>query len=237
MAHIPHGISVEQAVNVGIRTFEHFKGYLDDSKMKLTGEDYTEVISEHDYWNCPTFIVFKTEALIGNEARNKLETDPSYNYISRFLKKMWINEIEERTKKIENGFPNIPKMHYELQKSIFHNLRYTGGYSFVAGTDFGGGYALCVPGFGLLDELDILFDLGMSNTEVLKSVTINSSEALEQKRTLGTIDVGSIGNLLVLDDNPLVNLDAILSKKSIIVNGRYLTETEIDNISTKIKKL
>src|SRR5207253_4962825 len=71
------------------------------------------------------------------------------------------------------------------------------GLLVVAGTDKG------VPGFSLQRELELYVAGGMTPLEALQTATIMPARAMERDRDLGTIEVGKIADLVVLDANPL----------------------------------
>lgn len=53
MRYVPHGISVRHAVEQGMRTLEHLKGYIDDRTLQMGEQDYA-AIADPDVWVTPT---------------------------------------------------------------------------------------------------------------------------------------------------------------------------------------
>jgi hypothetical protein len=80
------------------------------------------------------------------------------------------------------------------------------GGRIVAGSDAGSGYSLW--GFGLIRELELLQQAGLEPTEVVRSATLYNAEFLGAK-DLGTIEVGKLADLFLVDQNPLHNLKVL----------------------------
>ncbi|MFW9780360.1 MAG: amidohydrolase family protein [Candidatus Heimdallarchaeota archaeon] len=234
-AHIPHGITVKQAVEAGIRSFEHFKGYLDDRTIKLTEEDYVQETPTKNVWNCPTFITFKMDGLIGEEAISYLNQEERFNYISPYERENWEKEIKNRTQQVENLKWNIPKDHYHLQVEIFQSLLQKEGIQFLCGTDLGGGAPLSSQGFGLIDEIEIMNSLGLRHLETLRAATVNPAKVLQADNEFGKIAVNMKANLVILNENPLETLDTLKRDKDIVIRGIYISDSERKSILESIK--
>ena len=56
-------------------------------------------------------------------------------------------------------------------------------------------------------ELRLLADAGLSPLEVLRAATVNPARMLGLADRLGTVDVGKVGDLIVVRDDPLVDVD------------------------------
>lgn len=75
-------------------------------------------------------------------------------------------------------------------------------------------------------ELWMLAQGGMSNLEALKCATINGAEYLGLEKQLGSIEAGKLADLIVIDGNPLEDIQATENVTYTIVNGRvYDAET------------
>ncbi len=89
-----------------------------------------------------------------------------------------------------------------------------------------------LQGLGAHWELWMLAQGGMSNMEALKAATINGASYLGMGDELGSLEKGKLADLIVLDKNPLVDIQNSNSIIYTMINGRlYDTETmnEIGN--------
>ena len=89
-----------------------------------------------------------------------------------------------------------------------------------------------LQGLGAHWETWMLQQGGMSNLEALKAATINSAEYIGAGEDIGSLKVGKLADLIVMDKNPLENIENTESIKMVMVNGRlYDTDTmnEIGN--------
>jgi cytosine/adenosine deaminase-related metal-dependent hydrolase len=77
---------------------------------------------------------------------------------------------------------------------------------------------------------------GMSNMQALRCATINGAKSLGMDAEIGSLMVGKLADLIVLDANPLDDIKNSESIRYVMVNGRlYDAETmnEIGNQETK----
>jgi len=89
-----------------------------------------------------------------------------------------------------------------------------------------------LQGLGAHWELWMLQQGGMSNLEALQAATINGAEYLGMGNDIGSLKVGKLADLIVLNENPLVDIENSNSVQFTMVNGRlYDTDTmnEIGN--------
>jgi len=89
-----------------------------------------------------------------------------------------------------------------------------------------------LQGLGVHWELWMLSQGGMSNMEALRAATINGAQYIGMDDDIGTLEIGKLADIIVLDKNPLENIRNSESVKYTMVNGRlYDTETmnEIGN--------
>ncbi len=89
-----------------------------------------------------------------------------------------------------------------------------------------------LQGLGAHWETWMLQQGGMSNLEALKAATINSAQYIGAGEDIGSLKEGKFADLIVMDENPLVDIENTESIKMVMINGRlYDTETmnEIGN--------
>jgi len=96
------------------------------------------------------------------------------------------------------------------------------------------GVKVCVGGHGQLQGLGVLWEMwnlsqgGMTNDEVLRAATIHGAEYIGMEDHLGSIEVGKLADIIVLDEDPQADIQNINSVIYTMVNGR-LFETETMN--------
>ncbi|MCK0109131.1 amidohydrolase family protein [Flavobacteriaceae bacterium S0825] len=93
-----------------------------------------------------------------------------------------------------------------------------------------------LQGLGAHWELWMLQQGGMTNMEALRAATLNGAEYIGAGDDIGSLEVGKLADLVVLDKNPLENIRNSESVIYTMVNGRlYDTETmnEIGNHESK----
>ena len=89
-----------------------------------------------------------------------------------------------------------------------------------------------LQGLGAHWETWMLQQGGMSNLEALKAATINSAEYIGAGEDIGSLKEGKLADLIVMDKNPLENIENTQTIEMVMINGRlYDTETmnEIGN--------
>ena len=124
------------------------------------------------------------------------------------------------------------KNQHDFHITIIKKL-HDAGVNLVCGTDAGIGVTL--PGFSIHKELSFYKQAGLSNYEVLKTATVNASQTHSIMNQLGTIEVGKIANLLLVDENPLVELSSLENPTFVFVKGRKLNRETLDSYNEKAK--
>ena len=93
-----------------------------------------------------------------------------------------------------------------------------------------------LQGLGAHWELWMLAQGGMTNLEVLQAATINGAEYLGMGQDLGSLEQGKLADLIVLDKNPLENIQNSESVKYTMVNGRLYDSETMEEIGNYAKK-
>ena len=99
------------------------------------------------------------------------------------------------------------------------------GAPVLAGTDLGLPYVL--PGFSLHDELGLLVEVGLSPLEALQAATRNPAAAAGRGDDLGTVEVGKLADLVLLNADPLADIANISRVAVVVANGRLFDEPDL----------
>lgn len=90
-----------------------------------------------------------------------------------------------------------------------------------------------LQGLGAHWELWLLHQGGMTNMQALRAATLNGAEYIGAGNEIGSLKVGKLADLIVLDKNPLEDIKNTETVKYTMVNGRLFdtnTMNEIGNI-------
>lgn len=104
---------------------------------------------------------------------------------------------------------------------VYHDL----GGEVVAGTDTPAG-VWTLPGLALHRELQLLIEAGLSQLEALQCATVRAAKSLGLEN-LGEIKKGYTADLLILDQDPLDDIENTLSINLIIKGGKVYEQGEI----------
>ncbi len=81
-------------------------------------------------------------------------------------------------------------------------------------------------GFSTLREIELLGEAGLEPMEVIKAATSNAAKMLGLEDDIGTVEVGKHADLIVLDENPLKDLQAFRTIQWTIQKGIAHTPQE-----------
>jgi imidazolonepropionase-like amidohydrolase len=105
----------------------------------------------------------------------------------------------------------------------------------MTGTDVSDSYVFA--GFSVHYELEDLTKSGMSNLKALQSATIVPAKFVGVEKNYGSIEIGKMADLVILNKNPL---DQIANSKTIygvIMNGLYYDSNKIEELKAFTESL
>ncbi len=107
------------------------------------------------------------------------------------------------------------KENYRIWMSFINEYKNRGG-RVATGSD--SGYIFQTYGFGYIRELEMLREAGFHPLEVIQSATIKGAEAIGMDDQIGTIEPGKLADLVIIDANPLENLQLLYGTGAITIN-------------------
>lgn len=128
-------------------------------------------------------------------------------------------------RQFDGGERNEPFVEFAEWAMFLVERMHQRGIPIGAGTDTPIGVA--VPGFSLHSELDMLVRAGLSPIEALASATLRPAEWFSLEDEMGTIDVGKRADLVLLDANPLDDINNTRSIDTVVSKGKAYSRTEL----------
>ncbi len=217
-AHVSDNVELEMALDAGIQNFVHWTG-IDIDFQKDT------LLLKKLYAIEPSFITTLTidkgflyplfpewvEAVrqegIFDEADLEKANDSGYIARSNDNIKFWRYYLQKE----DIGLTDIASFQVDDIKKLQKKA-----INFALGTDTG---TFVLPGYSLHEEM-LLFELGgMDRMEIIKMATLNAAKMMKAQDSLGSIEIGKLADMVLLDNNPLENIENTLHIHTVIKNG------------------
>jgi len=123
------------------------------------------------------------------------------------------------------------KKNYVLWMTFVNEYKNRGG-RVAAGSD--SGFIFQLYGFGFIRELELLREAGFHPLEVISAATIKGAEALGLADQIGSVEVGKLADLVLVEANPLENLKVLYGTGALVLNENN-EPTRIGGVKYTIK--
>jgi dihydroorotase-like cyclic amidohydrolase len=107
------------------------------------------------------------------------------------------------------------KENFRLWMEFINEYKNRGG-RVTLGSD--AGYIYKLYGFGYIQEMEMLREAGFHPLEIFQSASLKAAEVLNRDHELGTIEVGKLADMVLVDANPMANLKVLYGTGAIIVD-------------------
>lgn len=177
---------------------------------------FIEVLAKRKVFVDPTLIVFRNMLLLSD--REDYHNHPDVAAVPARQRDYWhkYRRGQKLTASTREYREKVFKKYQELT-AVLHKA----GVPLLAGTDANEPF---VPaGSGLLQELEVMVESGLPPAAVLKAATLNNARALKQEKDLGSVEPGKLADLVLLNANPLEDINNI-RKIDRVIRGGIVTE-------------
>ena len=101
------------------------------------------------------------------------------------------------------------------------------GVGILAGTDTHPNTPL-FPGWSLHEELALLVESGLTPMQAVQSATRNPALYFDRLNDMGTVEVGKMADLVILDANPLLDIRNTQKISGVVMRGKYYSRRDLD---------
>ena len=135
--------------------------------------------------------------------------------------------------KVINGMDALPLLqgYFEWMKN-FTKMLADADVPIMTGSDT---FGFVVPGFSLHEEFQFLQEAGLSPYEILKASTLTPARYLGTIAMEGTITEGKNANLVLLNKNPLENIENTKAIKGVLLKGEWLDRNQLDELLKEVE--
>jgi imidazolonepropionase-like amidohydrolase len=184
--------------------------------------------AQNDTWQCPTLVIPQMWASLGNK---DLFKDTRLKYVPLSVRVKDKQYLDDMLSWSEKRISTRKKLYQLRLRQV--NAAHHAGVKFLAGTDATSTFP--VHGFSLHDELALFVQAGLTPMEVLQTASINPAKFLALADSLGTIEKGKFADLVLLDANPLDDINNTRKIAAVIINGRYLRRETLDKMLADVE--
>ena len=251
--HVPYSVRLIEAAKLGQKSNEHLNGLLLscskkenflharlDSLLSISSkEEKLSKILKMQIMGCRTkalrsFDQQKADSVIHELCKYNMYQCPTLGVKHRFQ----YNELEwiytdnrydffppPVTKRYRPDAETLKKVksfdrELILQEKLLLQM-HTEGVKIIAGSDQG------CAGFNLHDELEYLVNAGLSNAEALKTATINPASFMNNEKSMGSVKVNKLADLVLLNANPLENIQNTRDIKLVIFKNKVIQPDQL----------
>jgi hypothetical protein len=239
--HIPIGVKPEEASDAGQATVENadtlFEGMLTAglpeenipaaiAQFLTSGEAdrlFQRFVTNHTAYT-PALSTFQWSL---RDADASAPKDPRKSYVAKSLRDFSTKHplARDDLKSMEKMFPALVKVVSRMNRD---------GVVLLVGTDIAGPR---IPGFSVHDELSMLVTAGLTPLQALQTATLNPAIVVNATKSYGVVEEGKIANLVLLDGNPLVNIDNLGRISAVVLRGKLLRREQLDDLLRQAQRL
>ncbi len=250
--HVSVDVGIRNSLESGYASVDHIDGFLeglvpesagvDPSTNGFFGFDFTDLADLNNIdelvalsknkqvWIVPTQSLF--ERWFSPLDADSIGSTPEMQYMPKSTVENWVNGKkglisserydEERWVKFD-----------QIRKKLLYALQQD-GHGILLGSD--APQVFNVPGFSIHHEIKGMLNAGITPLQAIQAGTINPAKFFNMEGEFGEIIEGASADFLLLNSNPLENLEDLRNPHGVMVRGRWLSRADIDSQLVEIAK-
>jgi hypothetical protein len=178
-----------------------------------------KLMADRGVWNGPTLALFET--ILSDSTTADLLARPNMRYVPQGARVQWATQRAQI--QAQAGSPEGRATFIQLRNRIVRAL-HAAGARLLVGSD--SPQFFVVPGDAVHREMAAFVNAGVPPYAALEAATKAPAEYLG-RADLGTVAVGKSANLVLLDANPLQDIDRTRRIAGVMVQGRWLDAEQV----------
>ena len=187
-------------------------------------------LAETRTYLCPTLVTGRWTAY-GDDIASK--PDARQRFIDPKTLVYWQPSMNMLTKYRTQAYIDWRKVKYAKQLEQIPRQQAL-GVQFLAGTDLT--VPFIYPGSSVHEEVRLLASAGLTNTQALQAATTHPVEFFGLQKMMGSVEAGKRAEFVLLDGNPLADLNNLDHIHAVITHGRVLHKAELDAMTEDAAK-
>src|SRR5579871_1451679 len=246
VGHVPDAVRASEASNAGQRSIEHFTGIFEGCSTiedqlikgpKSLGRNVSTydpararaliaLMAKNQTWQVPTLVWERGQWLIDDI---DLSHDPLIKYAPAAWKdRTWPMFVKSILSDMDTD-PLPVRRHFVQMELDMTLAMFRAGVPFMAGTDTAAGVHV-FPGFSLHEELTLFVRAGLTPLQALQTATLNPARFMGRLDDMGTVAKGKLADLVLLDANPLDDIDNTRKIRAVVLAGGYFDRPGLDRM-------
>jgi imidazolonepropionase-like amidohydrolase len=251
--HVSAAVGVWRAIDANYSTIDHCDGFIEglvpgieamtpeqigffglfvSKKADLTKvPKLVEGLREHRVWVVPTQSLYE-RWISANIPPEELRAAPEMKYMDPKTLDQWV-ESKKRQMSAEGYNAEVVGNFIAMRRQLVKACS-QGGVGLLLGSD--APQVFNVPGFSVHHELRYMVQAGLTPYEALKMGTVNVAAFYNLSATSGTVAVGKVSDLVLLNANPLKDISATSSIEGVMLGSKWMGRDFINSELGRLEK-
>ncbi|MFK7812513.1 MAG: amidohydrolase family protein [Maribacter sp.] len=182
-------------------------------------------LKENNVYVVPTLHIGKVLSYLDEVDHSK---DEYLKYISPSFKQTYDGRIQRAlnaSEKARQDRKELDTFFGQLAKSLND-----AGVGILAGSDSGAYNSYTYPGISIHKEMEEMVANGISPLDALRASAYNGAKFLKKDSDFGSITKGKVSDIVILDANPLENIENTQQIYSVLKNGKVYSKEQLQEL-------
>jgi imidazolonepropionase-like amidohydrolase len=222
--------SLIKSIQAGFTSVEHYQPVLSvymkdslnlDKTITMMKEKQTAICPTLSFYHVYSFC-FSKEELLSRKGMDRVSKKVSDAWMTDYTEALFRTQ-EQMRDNFETKYKAVYKKQFSDFNRVFKKMA-DAGVLILLSPDDG---LFNVPGFGMAEEMKLYKEAGLTNYQILKTATLNAAVYFKEDKNWGSIEKGKKADLLLLNADPLENIENISKVEGTILNGKFYSQKEL----------